>query len=387
MKCIDFTGKNGLFRYPCGAVFHLTPLFALSCLLSAFLMLSASVVVAVEVPSLYQGTVLVSSREDERERNRAFSNALRQVLLKVTGNNDVYTAPLIRRALANADDYVDTWSYRSVTGSGDEQTSGNDGVELSVRFFEPQVLQLLEEAGIPLWPSNRPYTLVWMVVQDELGDRTLIDSGANEFADILALLESESEKRALPLLFPILDFEDRQAVSLQDAWNLEAERLLAASERYQSESVLAVRLFRTLGGDVFGKSVYLFRDQVFELEVVEEALSGFIEESVALAADELSAYYAVLLSGTDSRMEVNLSVQGVQSAEDYAGLLTYLGGLTGVNDFQIVTVNQEVIELKLSTGGQLRQLVESIALNRSLLPAGDLVREDNQVFMRYQWNR
>ena len=71
---------------------------------------------------------------------------------------------------------------------------------------------------------------------------------------------------------------------------------------------------------MLGKSNYLFRNQVFELEAFEESAETFITQSIGLAADELSAYYAILLSGTDSGMEVNLTVEGIGSAEDYAGL-------------------------------------------------------------------
>jgi hypothetical protein len=138
---------------------------------------------------------------------------------------------------------------------------------------------------------------------------------------------------------------------------------------------------------VLGKSNYLFRDQVFELELFEDSAQNFIEQSIALAADELAAYYSVLLSGTDNRMEVNLTVTGIANAEDYAGLLNYVGQLTDVNAYHIATVKGQTIQLKLVTGGQLRQLVETIALNRNLQPVGDLVRDDNQIYMSYQWNR
>jgi len=344
---------------------------------------------AIEVTDLYQGIVPVESRDNVRERQQAFNNALRQVLLKVTGNSAIYNQPLIRRALASADNYVDTWSYRTVTPpqEADAGPTAVPGIELSVSFFEPQVLSLLDSAGIPLWPRNRPYTLVWLVVQDELGERQLVGSSARDNLDILALLENDAQRRGLPVLLPILDFEDRRAVSANDVWDMDAQRLLAASARYQSESVLVVRLFRTLAGDVLGKSNYLFRNQVFELELFEESAETFMEQSIALAADELAAYYSVLLSGTDSSMEVNMTVTGITSAEDYAGLLSYVEQLTDVNEHHIVRVKDQTIELKLVTGGQLRQLVETIALNRSMQPVGDLVREDNQVFMSYRWNR
>ncbi len=344
---------------------------------------------------LYQGTVTVESRNDERERLSAFSNVFRQVLIKVTGNSEVLTLPQIRRALNNADDYVDTWSYRSISESDSALTAAVDAtrvgstaqrVELTVSFFEPEVLSLLETANTPLWPGNRPYTLVWLVVQEELGARQIVGASTNAFPDVMALLDLEADNRALPILLPILDFEDMRAVSANDVWDMDAEKLLQASRRYQSESVLVIRLFRTVAGDVFGKSNYLFRDQIFEVEMFEQSAESFIRESVALATNEISAYYAVLLSGTDSSIEVNLTVEGIKSAEDYAALLDYVANLTDVNDYQVAAVENQTIMLRLSTGGQIRQLVETIALSRTLEPLDELIRNDNQVFMSYQWN-
>jgi len=213
-----------------------------------------------------------------------------------------------------------------------------------------------------------------------------VGASSNGFAEIISVLESEARDRGLPLLLPILDFEDMRAVSANDVWDMDTEKLLQASQRYQSESVLVIRLFRTLSGEVFGKSNYLFRDQVFELETFEQSEQSFIRQSVSLATDEISAYYAVLLSGTDSNMQVSLTVEGIKSAEDYAALLAYVANLTDVNDYQIAAVENQTIILRLSTGGQIRQLVESIALSRALEPLDELIRDDNQVYMSYQWN-
>jgi len=263
----------------------------------------------------------------------------------------------------------------------------SNNIELDVSFFEPQIQALLEESAIPFWPENRPYTLVWAVVENELGDRQLAGDGVGESEEVQRIMEGEADRRGLPLLFPIMDFEDRQAISVDRIWELDVESLALASRRYQSESVLAMRIFRTIGGEVVAKSSYLFRDQVFTRDAFEEPLTDFIGQSVDMAAYELAGYYGILLSGTQSRMEVNLTVNGIRSVEDYAGLLGYVNELTDVSEYQVASVNNETIQLRLSTGGQIRQLVETIALNRSLSPLGDLIRENNQVFMNYQWNR
>ena len=377
MKCLDFTVKNLQISFP-GKLVNLLLIFF-------FHGLSGNIL-AVEVADLYQGTIVVESRDNEKERLNALPSALRQVLIKVTGNPAILSQSIIRQALSNAEDYVDTYSYRNVSGTIDSDLDPVSSIELSVTFSKAEILNLLDSANISLWPGNRPYTLVWLVAQGERGVRQIVGSSSNEFNEVINLLEMEAGNRALPLLLPILDFEDLRAVSTIDVWEMNAEKLLQASSRYQSESVLVTRLYITLGGDVVGKSSYLFRGQVFELEMFEEPVENFLRESVALATNEISAYYSVLLSGTDSNVEVNLTVEGIANAEDYAALLKYVTRLTDVNNYQIAGVENQTIMLRLSTGGQIRQLIEAIALNRTMVPLGELVRNDNQVYMSYQWN-
>ena len=384
MKFIDFTVKNHITR-PAGTFLRLIYL-----LLITAPFMGSFPAFAIEVEGLYQGSVPVSSRDSERERNRAFTEAFRQVLLKVTGSPEILTQPQVRQAINNADEYVDTWSYATVSTSLEstiEAIEQTPGEELNVTFFEPEVLSLLESAELPLWPVNRPYTLIWLVIQDELGQRKLLSSSVQDYDDILALLKTEADKRGLPILLPVLDIEDMRAVSPDDVWNMYGEKLIQASARYQSESVLVVRMFRALGGEVLGESNYYFRDQILSLESFEEPAENFLRSSISMAAIELSAYYAISLSGTDSSIKVHLTVEGILDVEDYAGLLEYVGRLTDVNAYQIASVDNETIELILSTGGQLRQLVETIALNRNLIPLRELVRENSQVHMTYQWNR
>ena len=384
MKFIDFTVKNHITR-PAGTFLRLIYL-----LLITALFMGSFPAFAIEVEGLYQGSAPVSSRDSERERNRAFTEAFRQVLLKVTGSPEILTQPQVRQAINNADEYVDTWSYATVSTSLEstiEAIEQTPGEELNVTFFEPEVLSLLESAELPLWPVNRPYTLIWLVIQDELGQRKLLSSSVQDYDDILALLKTEADKRGLPILLPVLDIEDMRAVSPDDVWNMHGEKLIQASARYQSESVLVVRMFRALGGEVLGESNYYFRDQILSLDSFEEPAENFLRSSISMAAIELSAYYAISLSGTDSSIKVHLTVEGILDVEDYAGLLEYVGRLTDVNAYQIASVDNETIELILSTGGQLRQLVETIALNRNLIPLRELVRENSQVHMTYQWNR
>ena len=343
---------------------------------------------AAEVDGLYRAHVEVSSRENEQERQRAFSTAMRRVLVKISGRNQVLDNAAIRRAVIDPQSYVASWAYRSVRRSQVDEEGGQgrdrEAVELEVVFYEPALRELLTANSIPVWPSNRPVTLVWLAVQDELGERQVLGSANNH--EVVTQLRAEAEARGLPLLFPLLDLQDMRALNMGQLWNLDQEAVRRASARYQVESILVIRIFRALSGENLGSTAYLFRDRALGQDIYEDTLESFLEIPVDMAARELSDYYGVLLSGTSNRVKVKMTVDGVDSVRDYGGLMKYLGGLTDVNSFNLIRVEQDTVELELSTGGQIRQLAEFISLDQQLVPQAELTRDGEAVYMHYRWS-
>ena len=331
---------------------------------------------AVEVPGLYRATVRVDSRNSEQERRRAFGVAMQEVLTKVSGVDASLNQASIRRALNNPEPYVQSWSTQASLVAMDpsaEVSELREVISIQVNFYETEIQRLLDENGIPIWPVNRPETLVWLVVQDELGERQILQ----DFAD----------KRGLPILFPLLDLEDQLRLNLDALWELDAEAILNASRRYRAESILALRLHRSLSGEVLAKSIYLFRDNQFVYEEFESDQDDFLRGSINLATAELSQYYAVLLSASNNTVSVDLRVDGINSPADYAALISYLNSLEAVSSYKLKQVNAESLYLQLETGDQLRQLVETIALQPALQEVVELSRIGDNVSMHYLWTR
>jgi len=353
----------------------------LSVLVLCLLLLPWHLLDAAELAGLYETTVPVASRDSERERNQSFTAALEQMLVRLTGRLDSTANPQVRRAIAAPQAYVEAWVYRSVPASVPGQP---EQLVLQVSFFQSAIQRLLNEAGIPIWPESRPDTVLWVIVQDELGGRELATASGSDNA-IFARLQQRALERGLPLVLPVLDFEDRIALRAEQLWNFDVEALRTASLRYRSESILALRLFRTLSGEVIGKAQHIFRARVREHEVLEGELDAFLDAAINLAAEELAANYAVLLSDTDSSSDLLLTVEGVKTLQDYASLLQYLRGLAVVNGVQVRSVEAESLELQLRTGGQFRQLMETIALDRRMAVQGELARDRGLVYLHYQW--
>lgn len=342
---------------------------------------------AVEVEGLYQATITVESRNNEAERRRAFSEAMREVLTKVSGLSEIINSSSVRRALNNPEPYVESWRAKAnlVPVNAEAQVSElREVIAIEVNFYESEIQRLLDENNMPIWPANRPETLIWMVVQDELSERQIINNNSPENAARITALQKVADARGLPLLFPLLDLEDQLRLNVNSLWDLDEAAILNASQRYQAESILALRIYRSLSGEVLAKSLYFFRDNVFSYEEFELS-EDFISGSINLASDELSQYFSVLISGTDNNVIINMQIDDIDSPEDYAALLTYLNTLEGVNSFQLTRVTGSSLYLEMLTGGQLRQLVETIALQPNLLEVSELNRVGDDVAMHYRW--
>jgi hypothetical protein len=342
---------------------------------------------AVEVEGLYQATITVESRNNEAERRRAFSEAMREVLTKVSGLSETINSSSVRRALNNPEPYVESWRAQAnlVPVNAEAQVSElREVIAIEVNFYESEIQRLLDENNMPIWPANRPETLIWMVVQDELSERQIINNNSPENAARITALQKVADARGLPILFPLLDLEDQLRLNVNSLWDLDEAAILNASQRYQAESILALRIYRSLSGEVLAKSLYFFRDNVFSYEEFELS-EDFISGSINLASDELSQYFSVLISGTDNNVIINMQIDDIDSPEDYAALLTYLNTLEGVNSFQLTRVTGSSLYLEMLTGGQLRQLVEAIALQPNLLEVSELNRVGDDVAMHYRW--
>ena len=336
-------------------------------------------VTAFEVEGLYQATLPVDSRNDARERTAAFAAGMRQVLVKVSGQEDVLEHPAVRRALNSPDDYVDSWSYNSRR----LPDGGGSIIELRITFFESEIHRLLSDNNLAVWPSNRPLTLVWLVVESEYGERNVL--GQDNSSELAVSLRDRAVLRGMPLLFPLMDLDDRRSVDTAQLWNLDEEHIANVSQRYAVESVLVVRVFSSLGNEYLGRAKYLFRNQTRDMELYGNSLAALVEPAVNQVANELSAYYSVQLNSTDARIKVFMQVDGVEDLEDYARLLRYVEGLTDVHGYTVSHVQDSTIQLELSTGGQVRQLMESIALGRNMQAVTDITREGEQLFVHYRW--
>lgn len=373
---------------------------------------------ALPVTGLYTERVAVANESDS-ERNRAFQEALEAVILKVTGTQNWSSNPAVNDAIRNAQRYVEAISYSSETvaiepgelevaateeaedSAAQEEVSTSDADStppaapvapqpttreqrfISVEFAPSLINQLLTSAGIPVWDSNRPSVLVWMVMQNSAGEREMLTGESNP--EIIALMREFAQRRGLPIIFPVLDFADRRNLNENQVWNLEQDAIRAASERYGADSILSARLHFTAGGELVGLWQFIFQDQVQVFDGFDTDLQNYLHGPLDRITTELASYFAISPE-TMTAQQASLRIDGVGDLRAYSALVNYVQGLGLVESVTTVALDGSRLDLRLNLRGNPQQLSELIALDRDLLPVNSSTDETGD-FLHYRWTR
>jgi hypothetical protein len=371
--------------------------FLVLALLPSFLLQPS---VALQVGRLYSQEIAVSN-DGEGERNRAFREALAAVIVKVSGDPRWLETPAIERAISRAQSYVEATSYSSETLElpiEDNSTESDDAelqyntVEqriISVNFSSALVDDLLSGANIPIWDSNRPSVLVWMVLQSVEGERNFLTADANP--EIVQAMQEFASDRGLPIIFPVLDFEDRRSLSENLVWELDEQAISAASARYGADSILAGRLHLTASGELVGLWQFLFQDEVEVFDGFDSDLQSYLYNPLNRITSRLAGHFAISSELLDQET-VRLRVDGIKNLNAYSALINYVENLGLVETVTTAELDGEQIELQLGVLGDAYQLYEQIALDRDLLPVSSTVNTidvagNPPTFLHYRWTR
>ena len=226
---------------------------------------------------------------------------------------------------------------------------------------------------------------MWLAIDE--GGRRQIQSSSRSTA-LTENMEQAFDHRALPLIFPVMDFEDNLVISAVDVWGLFSSKLMEASVRYGSESVLGGRLSvrKTEKGERYnGRLVLLFRNQRFDANIEDLSARGVALAMADLVGNTLSRHYAVTSGSSENPI---LRIDGAGTTKAYAGAIAYVEGLTAVRDVMVKRVIGDQLELELTIDGTVDQLSDSIALERRLQRIESDVQPvtgSGQSYLHYRW--
>ena len=323
---------------------------------------------AAQVTDLYQGKAPTSG-----DMTAAQSQALGDVLVKVTGKRDILTQPDVVKALAAPADYVQQYSYQDI----------GSVKFLKANFNVAKVNALVGQSKFALLGPVRPQVAIWLVV-DEGERRILPDQSGDGWSEAL---RAQTQAMGLPVSLPLMDLDDNMAVNATDVWGRFADPVLQASQRYGAEMVVLGKL--SPEGEAWSIDWGLYGSkpgaQAGELtELTKGSGSGTQAEVAKGFADALAGWlvqqYGTRLSGVASSQ--TLVVEGLSDIDGMIQIQKLLQEMASVTKVAIGKLEGDKVTFNLSLQGDKAELVRGLQLESRLHQV-----EDNESGLRYQWSQ
>lgn len=300
----------------------------------------------------YQAEVAVRNQTDG-ERDKAFTRALAQVLVNVTGGRDVVQRGGVREELGKAKDYVDGYDYRQdegvgVTGAPSFQTM------LVVRFKQADVDDLVDMLGLPSWPQPHPKPVLWLGIDDGSGPRLV---GLGQVNAARALLD-QAKSRGFALGLPAGNAAEMAAIGA--IWRGDTGAIAALSKRYSPPMQLIGKLQRGAGGwtadwILVDSGKVLSNWQTSNVDA-RRAMAGGADG----AADALFKRYAKAGSGGTPGL-YRVRILGIHGTDDYLRLAGYLDSVAIVKHIAPAAATPDVLELDLELASGLANFGKYVA--------------------------
>ena len=284
--------------------------------------------------ALYEAVVPLQGTT-EADRQAGLSAALRAAAVRATGQPDAGSHAAVAQAAADPGRYV-------------QQYGTTVDRMLKVGFDARAMEQLLLKAGLPLWPAERPDTLVVVEVPAGAGGGSVLLDG--DARPQRREIERAGVYRGLPLVWPRSGVDPASARS----------RALSGGGAVDAAGGEApVVLVGTVSGQAW--------DWVFVHAGRTVQRHGSLADGVNLAADTLAARYAPASSRT--LQVLTIEVGGMTGVRPYAALLEYLRSLSFVRRVSVEELAGETVRLQVTLRGDLEQLRRIAALDGRLQPA------------------
>ena len=322
---------------------------------------------AESVTDLYETVVSVSG-QGAGERLRAMRVGLGKVLVKVTGDSQVLSNINTTEAFSNAERYVTEYGYISYQNPEVKQSSSSPGIGMSLSFDEASINRLLRQNELQIWPSDRPGLLVWLVIDDPANGKSFVSS--ETMPKSLEVLKALMRDRGAPMISPLLDLQDRQMLSPESAWKFNQVALAAATKRYNTESWLALRFYRSSTGQWRGARLLNLNGDDNLRSIEANSLPGLMRKVVPEAIDSLASRYAYIPKSINE--ELLIQIENINDYKTFNQATTYLASLEVVHRLAVDYVDTDRVGLRLFVEGEVPLLLDTLGRDQRLTEMVDI---------------
>ena len=232
---------------------------------------------------LYRGQVIVTGQDNPSERKRGIKDALRQVLVKLSGDARIARNPALSPLLPNAASLIASYRYRDRLAGVqvmDEQGTRERSQWLIVDFDPPSIHRALETLGRRPWLADRPRVLTLLVVKDTVGAYLVGTQTKRGFGQREAFRQAANEL-GLSLVLPQIEDRAGKAPTFEVISGRAAGEQV---ERRDLATVLIGAMSVTEAGKWRSDWVLLWRDTRVSWAVAETTFDRAIDAALAHSA-------------------------------------------------------------------------------------------------------
>ncbi|MCP4471616.1 MAG: DUF2066 domain-containing protein [Gammaproteobacteria bacterium] len=291
-------------------------------------------------------------------RLESFSEAFRQVIVKVSGSDDALRSPAFARPIKNSARYVKQFRYitRKLADDEEEELEAG-GLFLSIDFDQQLIESLLREQNFPVWGRERPSSL--LVISYDVNENIKLVSD-DTTPDLVEALDSAAARHAVPMLFPLMDLEDIALVNISDIVSREYENIRTMARRYTPNALLVGQIMGRSGKGWQGDWEVRFADQIFKWTYKASSKQAVVDQVIRHLAKILALEYA-LEDHRRIEQSLLLSVSELEGIDKLIRVQQYLESLNVVDNVQIAMISKDVVTYRLKLRNDpedLQRLIE-----------------------------
>jgi hypothetical protein len=257
--------------------------------------------------------------------------------------------------------YIQEYRYLSPL---DSETDAEALPRLKVVFDKRGINDWLVKQKLPVWSDQRPVVLLWSAT-DVKGKRTI---DVAEFDSMLAsVVDQVANQRGISFILPLMDLQDRSALTASDLWAGFDDKLQDASQRYNADVLVSVRLKKIARKQWQGQWRQIFAGAVQEWSVSGKSRADVLNSGLNDVSDKLALQFATVIR-TGSENGQLMQVNGVYGMSQYNALIKFLESRDAIASIHVRRVESDSILLFLSQKASLDALKNELRL-------GGLLRE------------
>lgn len=329
---------------------------------------------AAPLNDLYEVTLPCLSQA-QSEREVLFKQGLQQVFEKISLEPESNRYPDVAKALDNALDYVEQYAY--------------EGNMIRIRYSSASILPLMQKTGQKTWGQHRPNVMVWLAIE-EGGNRRLI--GQETDPTLFAKLQQMANERGVPLVLPLMDIEDINAVSAGDVWGQFPTVLQKASDRYGAKMTLVGRLQLLSTGSWKASWQWLTDNDPIQWETSAPSLETALNAAFDRMTTQLKDNYAAKTESRPSteqgeQKSILIGIANVNCTEDFVRVENYLEGLEAVTQVVLKQVmgDRAIFEIIPEQHQSRERLAQTIGYDQQLMSLGQHDPHFQEVDLAYRW--